>query len=75
MFAEAVAGALLALHATPAGALAPAALALAVVVVAAAAGFGGPAGSWLITGIGLCAVGLGTAAFTAWQQRRSVVRP
>ena len=48
---------------------------LAVVVVAAAAGFGGPAGSWLITGIGLCAVGLGTAAFTAWQQRRSVVRP
>ena len=48
---------------------------LAIAVVAAAAGFGGPAGSWLITGIGLCAVMLGTAAFTAWQQRRSMVRP
>jgi hypothetical protein len=48
---------------------------LAVAAAAAAAGFGGPAGSWLIMGIGLCAVMLGTAAFTAWQQRRSVVRP
>jgi len=44
-------------------------------VAAAAAGFGGPAGSWLITGIGLCAVYLGIAAFTAWRQRRGVVRP
>jgi hypothetical protein len=48
---------------------------LAIAVVAAAAGFGGPAGSWLILGIGLCAVFLGAAAFTAWRQRRSVVRP
>ncbi len=48
---------------------------LAVAVVAVAAGFGGPAGAWLITGTGLCAVCLGTAAFTAWQQRRSVIRP
>jgi hypothetical protein len=48
---------------------------LAIAVVAAAAGFGGPAGSWLIIGIGLCAVYLGLAAFTAWQERRSVVRP
>ncbi len=48
---------------------------LAVVIVAAAAGFGGPVGAWLITGTGLCAVCLGTAAFTAWQQRRSLVRP
>lgn len=47
---------------------------LAIAVVAAAAGFGGPAGSWLIMGIGLCAVCLGTAAFTAWAQRRSMVR-
>jgi hypothetical protein len=47
---------------------------LAIAVVAAAAGFGGPAGSWLIMGIGLCAVYLGIAAFTAWQQRRSMVR-
>jgi len=48
---------------------------LAIAVVAVAAGFGGPAGAWLITGIGLCVVCLGTAAFTAWTQRRSVVRP
>ncbi len=48
---------------------------LAVAIVAVAAGFGGPAGAWLITGKGLCAVCLGTAAFTAWQQRRSLVRP
>ena len=49
--------------------------ALAIAVAAAAAGFGGPAGSWLIVGIGLCAVYLGIAAFTAWRQRRSMVRP
>ena len=48
---------------------------LAIAIVAAAAGFGGPAGAWLIMGIGLCAVCLGTAAFKVWQQRRSVVRP
>ena len=49
--------------------------ALAVAVVAAAAGFGGPAGAWLIVGIGLSAAMLGAAAFTAWRQRRSLVRP
>jgi hypothetical protein len=38
------------------------------------AGFGGPAGSWLIMGIGLCAVHLGSAAYTAWRQRPSMVR-
>jgi hypothetical protein len=48
---------------------------LGIAAVAAAAGFGGPAGSWLIIGIGLCAVYLGIAAFTAWRQRRSPVRP
>ena len=48
---------------------------LAVAIVAAAAAFGGPAGAWLIMGIGLCAAMLGTAAFTVWQQRRNVVRP
>jgi hypothetical protein len=48
---------------------------LAIAVAAAAAGFGGPVGSWLITGIGLCAVFLGIAAFTAWRQHRSMVRP
>jgi thiazole synthase ThiGH ThiG subunit len=46
-----------------------------VAIVAVAAGFGGPAGAWLIMGIGLCAVMLGTAVLTAWQQRRSVARP
>jgi hypothetical protein len=48
---------------------------LAIAVAAAAAGFGGPAGSWLITGTGLCAVYLGLAAFTAWRQHRGLVRP
>jgi hypothetical protein len=47
---------------------------LAIAVAAAAAGFGGPANSWLIVGIGLGVVYLGIAAFTAWMQRRSVVR-
>jgi hypothetical protein len=47
---------------------------LASAIVAAAAGFGGPAGSWLIMAIGLCTVCLGTAAFTAWQQNRSLIR-
>jgi hypothetical protein len=47
---------------------------LAIAVAAAAAGFGGPVGSWLIMGIGLSGVCLGTAAFTASRQGRSVVR-
>lgn len=48
---------------------------LALAVVGAIAGFGGPAGAWLIMGIGLCAAMLGMAAFTVRQQHRSVVRP
>ena len=48
---------------------------LAIAIIAAVPGFGGPAGAWLIMGIGLSAVCLGTAAFTVWQQHRSVVRP
>jgi hypothetical protein len=48
---------------------------LAMAIVAVAAGFGGPVDAWLIMGIGVCAVMLGTAAFTARAQRRSVVRP
>lgn len=47
---------------------------LAVAVVAAAAEFGGPAGSWLIMGIGLGVVCLGTAALIASQQHRGLVR-
>ena len=34
---------------------------------------GGPAGAWLIMGIGLGAVALGIAGFIARQQRRSAV--
>jgi hypothetical protein len=49
--------------------------ALGIAVTAAAAGFAGPAASWLIVGIGLCAVYLGIAAFTAQAQHRSMVRP
>jgi hypothetical protein len=48
---------------------------LAIGIVAAAAGFGGPAGAWLIMAIGLSAVCLGTAAFKVWQRDRSVVGP
>jgi uncharacterized iron-regulated membrane protein len=50
-------------------------VALAVAAVAAAAGFGGPAGSWLMLAVGLCAVYLSLAGLTAWRQRRSLVRP
>lgn len=48
--------------------------ALAVAVIAAGAAFGGPAGAWLIMGIGLCAVLMSTAALTARRQRRTVLR-
>jgi hypothetical protein len=47
---------------------------LAIAIVGVIAGFGGPADAWLIMGIGLCAVCLGTAAFKARQERRSLVR-
>jgi hypothetical protein len=48
---------------------------LAMAIVAMAAAFGGPVGAWLVMAIGLCAVLLGTAAFTVWRQHRSLVRP
>jgi hypothetical protein len=48
---------------------------LAVAAVGTGAAFAGPAGAWLVAGVGLCAVLLGTAAVIVWQQRRSVVRP
>jgi hypothetical protein len=48
---------------------------LALAIVGAVAGFGGPAGAWLIMGIGLCVTMLCAAAYTARQQRRSVVGP
>ena len=48
---------------------------LAIAVIAAVAGFGGPAGAWLILGISLCAAMLGGAAFMVWLQRRSLTGP
>ncbi|HEY6280136.1 MAG TPA: hypothetical protein VIX86_27920 [Streptosporangiaceae bacterium] len=42
---------------------------LGVAVVGAVGLFAGPASVWLVMGIGLCAVLLGTAAAIAWQQR------
>jgi hypothetical protein len=49
--------------------------AIACVIVGAAAIFAGPAGAYLVGGIGLCLVLLGAAVAIAWRQRRSVVRP
>jgi hypothetical protein len=46
---------------------------LAIAILGAAGGFAGPAGAWLIMGVGLCAVFLGYSALTAWRQRRGVV--
>jgi len=47
---------------------------LAVAVTGVVGAFAGPAGAWLVAGVGLCAVLLGDAA-VAWRQRRSVPRP
>jgi hypothetical protein len=46
----------------------------AVAVVGAAGLFAGAPGAWAVVGVGLCAVLLGSAAATAWQQRRSVAQ-
>jgi hypothetical protein len=48
---------------------------LAVAVIGVVGAFAGPAGSWAVAGVGLCAVLLGKAAAIAWRQRRSVGRP
>src|SRR5579859_7598854 len=49
--------------------------AVAVVIVGAVGVLAGPAGAWLVAGVGVCAVLLSAAAAVAWRQRRSVVRP
>jgi hypothetical protein len=49
--------------------------ALAVAVTGILGLFAGPAGVWLVAGIGLCVTLLGSAAAVAWRQRRPVVRP
>ena len=43
---------------------------LAVAAVGVVGAFAGPAGSWAVAGVGLCAVLLGKAAAVAWRQRR-----
>jgi hypothetical protein len=48
---------------------------LAVAAVGVVGAFAGPAGSWLVAGVGLCAALLGKAAVVAWEQRRSAGRP
>jgi len=48
---------------------------LAVAVVGVAGAFAGPAGAWLVAGVGLFAVLLGNAVAAAWRQRHSVARP
>ena len=53
----------------------PCGLGLAVAAVGVVGAFAGPAGSWLVAGVGLCAALLGSAAVIIWQQRRSLGRP
>ena len=48
---------------------------VALVVMGIVGAFAGPAGSWAVAAVGLCAILLGNAAVIIWQQRRSVVRP
>jgi hypothetical protein len=42
---------------------------LALIVMGVVGAFAGPAGSWAVAAVGLCAVMLGNAAAVAWQQR------
>lgn len=46
-----------------------AAIGLALIVMGVVGAFAGPAGSWAVAAVGLCAVMLGNAAAVAWQQR------
>jgi hypothetical protein len=48
---------------------------LAIAAVGVAGAFAGPAGSWAVAAVGVCAVLLGNAAGIAWRQRRSAGRP
>ena len=42
---------------------------LAIVVIGIVGAFAGPAGSWAVAAVGLCALLLGSAAAIAWRQR------
>ena len=48
---------------------------LALIVIGIVGAFAGPAGSWAVAAVGLCAVMLGNAAVIIRQQRRSAVQP
>ena len=48
---------------------------LAIAAVGVVGAFAGPAGSWAVAAVGLCAVLLGNAAAIAWRERRSAGRP
>ena len=47
---------------------------LAIAAIGVVGAFAGPAGSWAVAAVGLCAVLLGNAAAIAWRQRRSAGR-
>jgi hypothetical protein len=44
---------------------------LVLAATGVAGAFAGPAGSWAVAGLGLCALLLGTAAAVAWRQRQN----
>jgi hypothetical protein len=48
---------------------------LALAVISVVGAFAGPAGSWAVAGVGLCAVLMSDAVAIAWRQRRDVARP
>jgi hypothetical protein len=49
--------------------------AVAVAITGVIGLFAGPAGVWLVTGVGLCVTLLASAAVVARRQHRSVIRP
>jgi hypothetical protein len=48
---------------------------LALAAISVVGAFAGPAGSWAVAGVGLCAVLMSDAVAIAWRQRRDVARP
>ena len=48
---------------------------LALAAISVVGAFAGPAGSWAVAGVGLCAVLMSDAAAIAWRQRRGVAQP
>ena len=48
---------------------------LTLAAISVVGAFAGPAGSWAVAGVGLCAVLLSDAVAIAWRQRRDVARP